>query len=225
MTRIQLLHKRKGGGSTNRNCFMTLGAILLCFLLMNSCTNNCHFMVYGAVVEYEWTLTSFIDKNGLRSPDCLNNFEERRSMFVANNLFPGPTIEANEGDTIIVKIKNDNPGTAASIHFHGIHQKGTPYTDGAAFVTQCALGPLQSQEYEFIAYPPGTHYWHDHTSYNIADGLSGAIIIHPADPDPFVYDDERVSKSIFFLFRVKNHVITERLERMKESYEQNTLNL
>jgi FtsP/CotA-like multicopper oxidase with cupredoxin domain len=158
----------------------TVVLLILCFGVAN-----------GKNVTYDWTLQASVGET--LSPDCMNAKELRRSMFLANNTFPGPVIEAEEGDTITVRINNQNPTVSASIHFHGIHQMGTPYSDGAAFVTQCALGPLQSQEYTFEAYPPGTHYWHDHTSYNLADGLSGPIVIRPKKPDPFAYDEERVS--------------------------------
>jgi FtsP/CotA-like multicopper oxidase with cupredoxin domain len=152
-------------------------------------------LVSSKNVTYDWTLKASIgDKY---SPDCMNSKEFRRSVFLADDTFPGPVIEAEEGDTIIVRIDNQNPSVSASIHFHGIHQMGTPYNDGAAYVTQCALGPLQKQEYIFTAYPPGTHYWHDHSSYNLADGLSGPMIIRPKSPEPFTYDEERVSDNIF----------------------------
>jgi FtsP/CotA-like multicopper oxidase with cupredoxin domain len=151
-------------------------------------------LVTGKNVAYDWTLKAAVGET--YSPDCMNAKEFRRSMFLAQDSFPGPLIEAEEGDTITVRIENQNPSVSASIHFHGIHQMGTPFNDGAAYVTQCALGPLQKQEYTFVAYPPGTHYWHDHSSYNIADGLSGPIIIRPKQPDPFTYDEERVSTTI-----------------------------
>jgi FtsP/CotA-like multicopper oxidase with cupredoxin domain len=146
--------------------------------------------MFGKDVYYNWTLTPFIDS--LYSPDCMNTNYARRSMFLAEKSFPGPLIEADEGDKIIVEINNMNPSVVASIHFHGIHQKGTPYADGASYITQCALGPMQSQKYVFNAYPPGTHYWHDHASYNFADGITGPIIVHPKTPPPYTYDEERV---------------------------------
>jgi L-ascorbate oxidase len=159
-----------------------------CFMLLQLLLAT--ISAQGKNVTFDWTLQPVIGEE--YSPDCMNVKEERRSMFLVEDSFPGPTLEADEGDTIIVRIKNMNPSSSASVHFHGLHQMGTPYSDGASFVTQCALGPLQSQEYLFEAYPPGTHYWHDHTSYNLADGISGPIIIRPKDPEPFEYDDERV---------------------------------
>lgn len=122
----------------------------------------------GKDVVYDFFLNTEIDKS--LSPDCMNVVEERRTLFLANESFPGPLIEADEGDTITVRVHNMNEASSVSIHFHGIHQLGTPFSDGAAFITQCALGPLQTQEYVFAAYPPGTHYWHEHASYHLVDG-------------------------------------------------------
>mmetsp|Transcript_11656 Transcript_11656/g.16966 ORF Transcript_11656/g.16966 Transcript_11656/m.16966 type:complete len:586 (-) Transcript_11656:215-1972(-) len=116
--------------------------------------------------------------------------EPRRYLFLADNTFPGPVIEADEGDTIHVKVTNSDPASSVTIHYHGIHQIGTPFSDGPVGLNQCAVGSYQSHEYVFMAYPAGTHYWHAHSSMYFADGLSGPIVIRPKDPDPFTYDDE-----------------------------------
>ena len=63
---------------------------------------------------------------------------------------PGPTIEANEGDIIRVKVTNLNPFTGSSVHWHGIHQLNTQFMDGVAGITQCQLQPKSSQEFEFV---------------------------------------------------------------------------
>ena len=52
------------------------------------------------------------------------------------------------------------------------------------------MGSFQSQEYVFEASPPGTHFWHAHASLHAADGIAGALIVHPKDPEPFQYDEE-----------------------------------
>jgi len=59
----------------------------------------------AADVFYEWDLEAIL-QNDL-SPDCMNIQTERRSLFLVNEeekgaQFPGPLIEANEGDTIHV---------------------------------------------------------------------------------------------------------------------------
>jgi FtsP/CotA-like multicopper oxidase with cupredoxin domain len=57
-------------------------------------------------------------------------------------------------------------------------------------VTQCALGPFQSQEYVFEASPAGTHFWHAHATLHVADGITGPFIVRPAVTEPFKYDEE-----------------------------------
>jgi len=149
---------------------------------------------HGAEVVYDWTLAPVL-QNDL-SPDCSNIQEARRYLFLAQEQMPGPLIEAVEGDTIRLRITNMNEAASVSIHAHGIHQIGTPYDDGPSGITQCALGPFQSQEYVYEAYPIGTHYWHAHHSLNLEDGLTGPIIVRPAStsvqPETFAYDEERI---------------------------------
>ena len=131
--------------------------------------------------------------------DCQNLREASRYLVLVEDILhpqtngpslPGPTIEANEGDVIKVKVTNLNPFTGSSVHWHGIHQVNTQFMDGVAGITQCQLQPKSSQEFEFIAYPPGTHLWHGHLGMNVADGIAGAIIVHPRKPEPFEYDEE-----------------------------------
>ncbi|KAL3912025.1 MAG: hypothetical protein SGILL_007048, partial [Bacillariaceae sp.] len=136
------------------------------------------------------------------SPDCQNVKEQRRFLsLVGNSLntsddsgpsMPGPLIEADEGDTIRITVTNHHTSLSHTIHYHGLHMIDTPWADGPSGITQCGLGPGQSQTAEFIAYPPGTHYWHGHLGLDVPDGVTGPIIIHPKEPEPFDYDDERV---------------------------------
>ena len=62
-------------------------------------------------------------------------------------------IEAQEGDTIRITITNKNEIMATTVHWHGLHQRGTVWNDGTSQITQCSLSPFESQTYEFIAYP------------------------------------------------------------------------
>jgi FtsP/CotA-like multicopper oxidase with cupredoxin domain len=133
-----------------------------------------------ATVEYEFTVSSKLGDD--YSPDC----QKGRYLFLASDKnttasMPGPLIEATEGDTIRLTVKNEDRSLPTTIHFHGMHQKGTPWMDGVSQLTQCPLGPMQSQTYEFKAYPAGTHYWHAHISTMIADGLTGPLIVHPKE--------------------------------------------
>jgi|SRR5579859_2627049 len=73
-----------------------------------------------------------------------------RQMFVYNGQFPGPLIEANWGDTIVVHVTNNlkNNGykkgpmrsvidRRTSIHWHGILMEHNVANDGVPGITQC----------------------------------------------------------------------------------------
>lgn len=63
-----------------------------------------------------------------------------RPVILVNGAFPGPTIEANWGDTIQVTVINNivGPEEGASIHWHGLLQTGTPYEDGVPGIVRDA---------------------------------------------------------------------------------------
>ena len=53
-----------------------------------------------------------------------------------NRELPGPQIRVCHRDQIVVHLTNLAEGTGTSIHWHGMFQKGTPWADGVALVTQ-----------------------------------------------------------------------------------------
>ena len=54
-----------------------------------------------------------------------------------------------EGDTVVVYLKNHlEDGSAITLHWHGIHQKGTQFMDGVPMLTQCAV--LQFNTFRLI---------------------------------------------------------------------------
>ena len=58
-----------------------------------------------------------------------------------------------------VRVYNAMFSESTSIHWHGMYQRGTPFMDGVAMVSQCPILPQQSFEYDFIADPPGEREW------------------------------------------------------------------
>ncbi|EEH41760.1 laccase-1 [Paracoccidioides lutzii Pb01] len=102
-----------------------------------------------------------------------------RQMIFTNNQFPGPQLDVIEGDKVEVVVKNSLPFSTA-IHFHGISQKGTPWSDGVPDVTQRAIQPGKSFIYRWTAVEYGTYWHHGHVHGQVSDGLFGAIVIHPA---------------------------------------------
>lgn len=133
--------------------------------------------------EYWWTLTA-----ESVSPDGV----PRLGMLV-NGQLPGPKVEANWGDEIIIHLTNAMPQgdkNGTSLHFHGIRQKGTNEMDGVSSITQCPVAPGDSMTYKFTATSYGTSWWHSHFALQTYEGMFGPVVIH--GPAAMEYDDEVV---------------------------------
>ncbi|RCV18385.1 hypothetical protein SEVIR_3G329700v4 [Setaria viridis] len=119
-----------------------------------------------------------------------------RIITAVNGQLPGPTIEACEGDTVVVHLVNESPYNM-TIHWHGIFQRGTPWADGPAMVTQCPVKPGATYTYRFNATDQeGTLWWHAHISLLRAT-VYGALVLRPrggagAYPFPKPHGEETV---------------------------------
>ncbi|WYZ39515.1 hypothetical protein EsH8_III_001429 [Colletotrichum jinshuiense] len=124
----------------------------------------------GVVRKYDFTVS-----RGTIAPD---GYE--RKVLLVNGAFPGPTIEANWGDWIEVKVTNnitDGPeGTA--LHWHGFRQENTQWEDGVPAISQCPIAPLKTYTYRFQATLYGTSWYHSHYSSQYAGGLFGPIVVY-----------------------------------------------
>ncbi|EME41042.1 hypothetical protein DOTSEDRAFT_178384 [Dothistroma septosporum NZE10] len=120
--------------------------------------------------EYHWRVTS-----GLRRPDGV-----LKRVYLVNDAFPGPTIEARSGDRILVHVQNGLENAGVSIHWHGLQMRGANRMDGAAGITQASIEPGHTFTYDFItgADESGTFWWHAHDGVQRADGLYGGFVVH-----------------------------------------------
>jgi bilirubin oxidase len=109
----------------------------------------------------------------------------RTEVLAYNGIFPGPTLEVNEGDRVIVHFRNDL-AEPTTVHWHGIHlpagQDGSPFDPVPA-------GGRRDYTFTIPRGSAGTYWYHPHlhhkTGYQVAKGLVGAIIVRdPADPLP-----------------------------------------
>jgi len=91
---------------------------------------------------------------------------------------PGPAIEANWGDTIVVTVNNKLTNNGTSIHFHGVRQNLTNEYDGVPSITQCPIAPGESMTYTWVATNYGTSWYHSHFAIQAWEGVQGPIIIH-----------------------------------------------
>ncbi|KAI4169291.1 MAG: hypothetical protein LQ343_005789 [Gyalolechia ehrenbergii] len=124
----------------------------------------------GVIRSYDFTIA-----RGYIAPDGVN-----KSVMLINGQFPGPTIEANWGDTFSINVHNQitEPEEGTALHWHGLLQRATPWFDGVPAVQQCPIAPGKSLTYTFKADLFGTSWYHSHYSAQYAGGLFGAMIVH-----------------------------------------------
>ncbi|KAF2087923.1 multicopper oxidase [Saccharata proteae CBS 121410] len=132
----------------------------------------------GETVEYWFDLT-----NTTAAPDGVS-----RNVLLINGSLPGPTIEANWGDTVIVHVSNNLQNNGTGIHWHGIRQNWTVQNDGVPSITQCPIAPGESMTYTWKATQYGTTWYHSHFALQAWEGIFGPIVIH--GPATANYDEE-----------------------------------
>lgn len=74
-------------------------------------------------------------------------------------------------------VVHNNMPFETSIHFHGIEQRNTPWSDGVPGLTQKPIQSGQSWTYRWKATQYGTYWYHAHTRSEMMDGLYGPISI------------------------------------------------
>ncbi|KAJ8484736.1 hypothetical protein OPV22_017221 [Ensete ventricosum] len=109
-----------------------------------------------------------------------------KSIATVNGQFPGPTLYAREGDTVLVKVVN-HVNYNVTIHWHGVRQLRTGWADGPAYITQCPIQPGQNYVYNFtLTGQRGTLWWHAHISWLRAT-VHGAIVVLPKLHVPYPF--------------------------------------
>ncbi|KAJ5883361.1 multicopper oxidase-domain-containing protein [Penicillium subrubescens] len=116
----------------------------------------------------DWRITS-----GQRRPDGV-----LKEIYLINDLFPSPTIEARSGDTLLITVTNAVEEESIALHWHGIHVSNA--MDGAAGVSQCPIAPGARFTYNVTipADQSGTFWYHAHSGVSRGDGLYGGLVIY-----------------------------------------------
>ena len=84
-----------------------------------------------------------------------------KTYIAANSTVPGPAIVVDEGDWVEVTVTNAlSSGDGATLHWHGMTQVLTPFSDGVPSMTQCAIPPGGTMTYSFRASNAGTYCKH-----------------------------------------------------------------
>jgi len=104
-----------------------------------------------------------------------------------NESLPGPLLKAKQGDTLVIKIKN-NLHEPTTIHWHGIRLPSS--MDGTDDV-QRPIQPGEEFEYRFIVPDAGTFWYHSHLNETeqMERGMYGPLVVEN-DDDPVVDGDK-----------------------------------
>ncbi|KAK6145232.1 hypothetical protein DH2020_022052 [Rehmannia glutinosa] len=150
---------------SNIHCVAILISIILSFCIANAETHYHQFVVEATPVK---------------------RLCRTHNIITVNGQFPGPTLEARDGDTLVIKVIN-SARYNVTLHWHGIRQMRTPWADGPEYVTQCPIQPGSSYTYRFnIENQDGTLWWHAHSRWLRAT-VYGALIIYPKLGVPYPF--------------------------------------
>ncbi|XP_021651094.2 L-ascorbate oxidase isoform X1 [Hevea brasiliensis] len=157
--------------------------IVIGFACLLKLRKNNFSTVEARTRHYDWEVNY-----EYKSPDCY-----KKLAITINGRTPGPTILAQQGDTIIVKLQNNLLTENVAIHWHGIRQIGTPWSDGTGGFTQCPIQPGEKLIYKFVVDRAGTYTYHGHYGMQREAGLYGTIIVLLPNgvSEPFSYDYDR----------------------------------
>ncbi|KAI3513647.1 hypothetical protein L1887_20984 [Cichorium endivia] len=101
-----------------------------------------------------------------------------KSILTVNGQYPGPTISAHRGDTVIVNVVNQ-ASQNITIHWHGVKLPRYPWSDGPEFITQCPIQPGSRFSQKIIlSDEEGTLWWHAHSDWSRAT-VHGLLVISP----------------------------------------------
>mmetsp|Transcript_128974 Transcript_128974/g.401231 ORF Transcript_128974/g.401231 Transcript_128974/m.401231 type:complete len:652 (+) Transcript_128974:34-1989(+) len=120
--------------------------------------------------------------------------DKRKAALLVNNQYPGPLVEAVEGQLICVNVTNNLLDAGIVFHWHGLHMRGSPSMDGVYGVTQAGIAAQGGSFMYRFRGNAGTSFYHAHMQAMQMDrGLKGPIVIHPKkDPHGHLYDEEKI---------------------------------
>ena len=118
-----------------------------------------------------------------------------RTAVTVNGSLPAPILRWREGTTVSLMVRNALPrgsihGHRTSLHWHGIQLPAN--MDGVPGMSFDGIDRGESWLYRFKVGQAGTYWYHSHSGLQEQAGLYGALIIDPAQPEPFAFDRDYV---------------------------------
>lgn len=183
---------QKSSTASVRSAALLLLTVLLVWSPAASAQTPPHDLTEPPLVEDLSPAPDTVEVVLTASPDRLSLLAgSETDVYAYNGSVPGPTLEATEGDHVIVHFRNRLP-EPTTIHWHGLH---LPFrADGSPFDP---VDPGEDYTYAFTVQPgtAGTYWYHPHpherTTFQMGMGLFGAFVVRDPD-DPLAHIPEKL---------------------------------
>ena len=108
------------------------------------------------------------------------NCNTRRPSVLVNGTTPAPTLRFQAGQRVIIRVYNRMAAQNLTIHWHGLVQRASPWSDGTPMISQWPIPPGAWFEYEMILGidDEGTYWYHTHVG--LITTQWGVFIVSPA---------------------------------------------
>ena len=95
-----------------------------------------------------------------------------------NGQIPGPTLKADVGAEVIIRVTNELDDEGTSLHPHGLRDHEFAI-DGVTYISQDPIGTGETMDYAFTAEEPSVMMYHSHhmSLHQVLGGLAGSMII------------------------------------------------
>ncbi|KAI1610679.1 L-ascorbate oxidase [Exophiala viscosa] len=116
---------------------------------------------------------------------------QTRYSVIFNGTTPGPPLYMKENYTTWVRVWNRIQDQNLTVHWHGLSQRTSPFSDGTPEVSQW---PIASNEYFDYAITPeigdaGSYFYHSHVGFQ-ANTAQGVIIVEDLESVPYNYSQD-----------------------------------
>lgn len=154
--------------------------IIFLILLMASFRSHGQQTVIHQLIARNLGEKAMHDGVVLRTFGFAQSFSEQPSI-------PGPTLYANEGDSVVLDLFNVSQGAPHTIHLHGLDVNQE--NDGVPHLS-FEVHHMEHGYYYFVAPHPGTYFYHCHvvSTIHVQAGMYGVFIVKPADGSNITWD-------------------------------------
>lgn len=115
-----------------------------------------------------------------------------RSSTTINGTSPGPELRYKPGQRVWIRVINELKDDLVTMHFHGLAQQGSPWSDGTIQISQYGIPPNGGFfDYEFECQSAGTYIYHLHAGFKVLTAYGAFIIEDDPAKMPYKYDEER----------------------------------